>query len=66
MKDQGELAAALPLFERALAIHEKVLGPEHPSTKNSIHFTANALNALGRAQEAEALRAKYEIKSKGK
>jgi hypothetical protein len=25
-------AAARPLYERALAIHEKVLGPEHPDT----------------------------------
>ena len=27
LKDQGELAAARPLFERALAIYERVLGP---------------------------------------
>jgi class 3 adenylate cyclase/CRP-like cAMP-binding protein len=30
--DQGDLAKARPLFERALAICEKALGPEHPDT----------------------------------
>jgi hypothetical protein len=29
---QGDLAAARPLFERALAIFEKALGPDHPDT----------------------------------
>jgi hypothetical protein len=32
LQDQGELAAARPLLERALAIWEKVLRPEHPDT----------------------------------
>jgi hypothetical protein len=27
-----EAAAARPLFERALAIRERVLGPDHPDT----------------------------------
>jgi hypothetical protein len=27
---RGDLAAARPLFERALAINEKVFGPDHP------------------------------------
>jgi hypothetical protein len=31
LQEQGELAAARPLLERALAIREKVLGPEHPN-----------------------------------
>jgi hypothetical protein len=29
---QGDPAAARPLFERALAIREHVLGPDHPDT----------------------------------
>jgi hypothetical protein len=29
---QGEFAAARPLYERALAINEKVLGSHHPHT----------------------------------
>ena len=32
---QGELEAARPLFERALAVQERVLGPDHPRTSNS-------------------------------
>ena len=40
LRDQGELAAARPLIERALAIGEKVLGTDHPST-------AITLNQLG-------------------
>jgi hypothetical protein len=57
---QGALAAyaqARPLYERALAIREKVLGPEHPDTKNSATGAAVVLDALGRADEAAARRA---------
>jgi hypothetical protein len=32
LRDQGDPAAAGPLFERALAIRERVLGPDHPDT----------------------------------
>jgi hypothetical protein len=31
-RHQGDPAAARPLFERALAIRERVLGPDHPDT----------------------------------
>ena len=37
---QGDLAAARPLFERALAIREKALGPEHPDTAGSLNNLA--------------------------
>jgi tetratricopeptide (TPR) repeat protein len=43
---QGAYAAARSLVERALAIRESVLGPEHPDTASSL----NALVALLRAQ----------------
>jgi len=97
---QGHLAAARPLFERALAIREKTLGSEHPNTnrarynlsrllltghstealtlgetaltahdkglgrdhpwtKDSARVTAAALDALGRTEEAKALRERY-------
>ena len=97
--DQGDLAGARPLIERALAIFEKVLDPEHPSvlwvrhnlarakgnaiealmyaeaalacceafgenhrpTKFAAQITADALDALGRAEEAAALRARHRI-----
>ncbi len=31
----GDLAGARAAFERALAICERVLGPEHPNTRNA-------------------------------
>ena len=39
----GEYAAARSLTERALAINEAVLGPQHPNTQN----TRRNLAALG-------------------
>jgi Tetratricopeptide repeat len=32
LQAEGRLEAAPPLFERALAIRERVLGPDHPDT----------------------------------
>jgi tetratricopeptide (TPR) repeat protein len=57
LQSQGDYAGARPLYERALAIREKVLGAEHPDTKNSASGAADVLDALGRADEAAALRA---------
>jgi hypothetical protein len=42
-----------------LATHETVSGSIHPWTKNSTRLTADALEALGRAEEAAALRARH-------
>jgi Tetratricopeptide repeat len=102
LRDQGDLAGARPLYERALAITEKVLGPTHQSTnrtrsnlaqlltsgqptealtlgetalaahdkvlgrdhawtKDSARVTADALDALGRTEEAKAVRERYGI-----
>jgi Tetratricopeptide repeat len=47
LKDQGDLAGARPLNERALAICERALGPEHPNTVVSLHNLANLLHAQG-------------------
>lgn len=44
---QGELAAAGPLGERALAIREKVLGPRHRSTGRSLHQMGALLRERG-------------------
>ena len=33
--DQGKNEEAEPLYQRALAIKEKMLGPEHPHTKST-------------------------------
>jgi hypothetical protein len=50
---------ALTLGETALSAHCKVLGREHAATKTSAAATAECLDALGRTEEAEALRERY-------
>ena len=57
----GRPTEALALSETALAAHEKVLGRDHPWTKESTR-TADALDRLGRNAEAEALRARYGLR----
>ena len=47
LQDQGDLAGARPLFERALAINEKALGPEHPDTAANLNNLARLLRAQG-------------------
>lgn len=61
LKSQGDREGARSCFERALAIREKAFGPEHALTRDSAHFLAQALSALGHVNEAEAIRAKYDI-----
>jgi tetratricopeptide (TPR) repeat protein len=56
---------ALPLGETALTAHDKVLGRDHTWTKESARVTADALDALGRAEEAKALRERYGVASSG-
>ena len=46
-RHQGDLAGARPLYERALAICEKVLGPEHPDTATSLNNLALLLQDQG-------------------
>jgi tetratricopeptide (TPR) repeat protein len=43
----GTYLAARPLYERALEIREKVLGPEHPETATSLNNLAALLHAQG-------------------
>ena len=47
---------ARPLYERALAISEKVLGTEHPDTATSLSNLADLLRDQGDLAEARALR----------
>jgi hypothetical protein len=44
-----------------LAAHDKHLGRDHAWTKASARVTADALDALGRAEEAKALRERYGV-----
>src|ERR1700722_15548581 len=59
--DSGRPSEALCAAERALAAHEATGGPHHNWTKDSARVTADALDALGRAEKAKELRARYEI-----
>jgi tetratricopeptide (TPR) repeat protein len=43
----GDYAGALPYFQRALAIREKVLGPEHPATATSLNNLGLLLKTQG-------------------
>jgi tetratricopeptide (TPR) repeat protein len=55
LHDHGDLAAARPLFKRALAIREKVLGPEHPDMVQSLDNLASLLQAQGDLAAAQPL-----------
>src|SRR5262245_112712 len=50
---QGRYAEAEPRFQRALALREKALGPEHPLVATSLHNLAGLYRAQGRYAEAE-------------
>ena len=51
----GDYAKAEPLYRRALAIHEKALGPEHPDTATSLNNLAGLYNSMGDYAKAEPL-----------
>ena len=55
LSDEGDLAGARPLHERALAIREKALGPEHPDTATSLNNLANLLQNQGDLARARPL-----------
>ncbi len=54
----GDLAGAAACGEGALAAHEAALGPAHAWTLDSARVTAEAWAALGRTEEAAALKAR--------
>jgi tetratricopeptide (TPR) repeat protein len=62
----GHSTEALTLGETALTAHDKVLGRDHAWTKDSARVTADALDALGRTEEAKALRERYGVTSSDK
>jgi tetratricopeptide (TPR) repeat protein len=55
----GDASNALTLSKTALTAHDKALGRTHVWTKDSACVTADALGALGRTDEAAALRERY-------
>ena len=50
--NQGKYVLAQPLFEKALAIHSRLLTDEHPSTAQSASNLAGNLNAQAKYVEA--------------
>ena len=52
---QGNYAQAEPLYQRALAIYEQVLGPQHPDTASSLNNLAGLYQAQGKYEQAERL-----------
>ena len=50
---RGEFQVAETLHHQVLAIHEKTLGPEHPSTATSMSNLGNVLSLQGKYAEAE-------------
>ena len=51
----GKYEQAEPLYQRALTISEKALGPEHPDVAKSLDNYADLLRKTGRNAEAESL-----------
>ncbi len=57
-RHRGRYRAAEPLFERALRILEKALGPEHPRVATALESYALLLRKTGRQEEAVELKAR--------
>jgi tetratricopeptide (TPR) repeat protein len=51
----GQYAQSLPLYERALRILEKALGPEHPAVANTLNNMAGLHYSQGEYEEAMSL-----------
>ena len=51
LQAMGDLPAARPYYERALAVRERVLGPEHPDTAAGLNNLGALLVELGRVDE---------------
>ena len=52
---QGRYTEAIPIFEEALAIDEKALGPDHPDVAKSLNNLAMVYQALGDYSKTEPL-----------
>ena len=54
-RNQGKYEQAEPLYQRALAIRERVLGAEHPDTARSLNNLALLYRNQGKDEQAEPL-----------
>jgi tetratricopeptide (TPR) repeat protein len=52
LQSQGKYEDALPLYQRALAIREKALGPDHPKTATSLNNMAELLRSQAKYEDA--------------
>ena len=52
---RAQYEQAEPLYQRALAIREKALGPDHPDTDTSLNNLALLYDSQGRYEQAEPL-----------
>src|SRR3989442_917170 len=55
IRSSGKFSEAVPLVQRALAIQEKILGPEHPDVTASLDNLAGLYRDQGKYAEAEPL-----------
>ena len=55
LQAQGKLAEAEPLYQRAIAIWEKILGPDHPTVAGGVNNLAMLLQDQGKLDEAGPL-----------
>ena len=55
LQERARYSEAEPLYQRALGIREKVLGPEHPEVATSLNNRAELYYAQGKYSEAEPL-----------
>jgi CHAT domain-containing protein/Tfp pilus assembly protein PilF len=55
LSQAGKYSEAIPLAQRALAIREKALGPDHPDVAASLNTLANLYVKQGRYADAEPL-----------
>ena len=55
LHERARYGEAEPLYERALAIVERALGPAHPLTATNLNNLAELYRAQGRLDEAEPL-----------
>ena len=58
LSKRGRYSEALPLAERALAIREKALGPDHVDVAVSLYFVATLYQNQGRYAELPPTRFK--------
>ncbi len=57
-RGQERYEEAEPFYQRALAIFEKVLGPDHPRIARTLEDYAGILQSMNRPSEATALKAR--------